>query len=152
MRRVGLMVPQAATRDGERVELFAPLPDLSGVDTSAVADHARAATAAGIPVHLAGEHGRGPHLSSLEPAGPFGSPLGVQRFLGERRPLDLLARRGIEHGRAPVGLRAADELGNASAMTTTAVLIIDEPRPAAELVLDRAGGRLVATITEWPDG
>jgi hypothetical protein len=151
MRRVALRVAQPITREGERLDVFGPLADLSGVDDS---EPRASVPASPIPPAACGLSGRlvGPPCVASPPARADDAAFVRQAWTSRVASVSVSVGRSVEHGVVPLGVRAVDAFGNASDIAETSVLIIDRPRRAADLAIARSAGLVRLTIEEWPDG
>lgn len=152
MRTVEIDVIGSADRWRSALLLYRPLPDLSAVDTSAPVLEEPVSPRLLPPAHQCQGYQSAPHQEVVDYAGHQGAPHQSLPFQLEPAPLTLVSNRRYEYGRHPFGVKAIDGFGNESSMTTTWVFVNSAPQPAVALALSSQGGKLRATITEWPDG
>ena len=152
MRSVVIDAIASADRWRSSLLLYGPLPDLSGVDASAPILEQPVSPRLLPPAHHRQRHHGAPHHQSLDWAGHHGAPHHALPFHHEPPAQRLYSDRRYEYGLHPFGVKAGDGFGNQSSMTTTSVFVNSAPLPAAALALSTQGGKMRATITEWPDG
>jgi hypothetical protein len=153
MRAIRVDAEMPNDRTGERLELYGPVADLSGVDVTAPVASVQVSPEASSPAYGRRGYGRYAYGQLDRYSGVGRMPYGRTAYGRPPRLLSVQTPRRYEYGVIPVGLKTADALGLRSSLATVDVLIVSTPQPhAGSRLAETDKGRMQLTITEWPNG